>query len=98
VGNNIFTHESGIHVAAILENQYTYEPISPELVGNKRRIVLGKHSGRHMVKKILTDHNIDTTEQNIEKIIKQIKEFGEQNGIVSNEEIYHMIKELEGIS
>ncbi|MCK5459416.1 MAG: hypothetical protein KAI20_05955, partial [Thermoplasmatales archaeon] len=91
VGDNIFTHESGIHIAAILENPYTYEPISPELVGNKRNLVLGKHSGKRMIKQILHDHDIDADENLINNITTQVKKLGEKNGTVSNEEIMHLI-------
>ncbi len=45
-----FAHESGIHVHGVLNNALTYEPISPELVGHSRRIVLGKHTGANAVK------------------------------------------------
>jgi len=63
VGSNIFTHESGIHVAAILEDPRTYESISPELVGNKRNLVLGKRTGKHMIRQILDDHGIEADEE-----------------------------------
>jgi D-citramalate synthase len=33
VGENAFTHESGIHTHGVLANPSTYEPIPPELVG-----------------------------------------------------------------
>ena len=91
VGDNIFTHESGIHVAAILENAHTYEPISPELVGNKRNLVLGKHSGKRMIKQILQDYDIDADEKLVANITTQIKELGEKNGYISDEEIMHLI-------
>ena len=45
VGANAFAHESGIHIAALLENDRTYELYSPELVGGHREFILGKHSG-----------------------------------------------------
>lgn len=91
VGDNIFTHESGIHVAAILENPHTYEPMSPELVGGKRNLVLGKHSGKHMIRQILHDYDIDADEKLVANITAQIKELGEKNGYISNEEIMHII-------
>jgi len=40
VGGNAFTHEAGIHVHGLLANTATYEPITPELVGRERKIVL----------------------------------------------------------
>ena len=36
VGQNAFTHESGIHAHAMIKNARAYEPISPELIGIKR--------------------------------------------------------------
>ena len=43
VGKNVFRHESGIHVDAVIEEPLCYEPYIPELVGRKRKLVLGKH-------------------------------------------------------
>ena len=44
VGENAFAHESGIHSDGIIKNSATYEPMTPELVGRKRRFVIGKRS------------------------------------------------------
>ena len=46
VGGMAFAHESGIHVDGIMKAPITYEPFDPVIVGNMRRIVIGKHSGR----------------------------------------------------
>jgi homocitrate synthase NifV len=45
VGADVFTHESGVHVAALIADEATYDGLSPALVGRRHRIVLGKHSG-----------------------------------------------------
>jgi len=45
VGAQVFTHESGIHVAGLLRDPGTYEALAPSDFGRERRIVLGKHSG-----------------------------------------------------
>ena len=45
VGRDVFTHESGIHVAALLERPETYQGLDPKLLGREHRIVVGKHSG-----------------------------------------------------
>ena len=46
VGNSAFAHKGGLHVSAILRNTATYEHIQPELVGNKRRVVVSELSGK----------------------------------------------------
>lgn len=50
IGENIFAHESGIHVKGVGKDPASYEPFPPELVGAQRKIILGKHSGRNAVK------------------------------------------------
>lgn len=52
VGRNAFAHEAGIHQHGVLANAQTYEIMTPESVGRaKSELVLGKHSGRHGLKK-----------------------------------------------
>jgi methanogen homocitrate synthase len=53
VGQNAFSHESGIHVAAILEEPRTYELFLPEMVGGKRNLIVGKHTGKKALKGII---------------------------------------------
>ncbi len=93
-GSNVFTHESGIHVAAILENPRTYEPISPKITGGKRNIVLGKHTGKHMIKKILETYEVDTNEELLTDIVSTVKEIGEKNGYLSDEKLLEIIDEI----
>lgn len=94
VGSNIFTHESGIHVAAILENPQTYESISPEIVGNKRNIVLGKHTGKHIIRQLLDDQGIEADEQLLIDVVSQVKHLGERNGRLSDKEITQIIDKI----
>lgn len=53
VGDNVFAHESGIHTAGMLKDTSTFEPFGPEEVGGERRYVVGKHSGRAVIKHVL---------------------------------------------
>ncbi len=75
VGDNAFAHESGIHTHGVLEKADTFEPgiMTPDMVGHKRRIVLGKHAGKHAVKQSLTDIGIHPTEEQMDEIIERIK-------------------------
>ena len=50
VGEESFAHESGIHVHGVGFLPLMYEPVPPELVGQKRKIIVGKRSGRHGIK------------------------------------------------
>jgi 2-isopropylmalate synthase len=45
-GKSAFAHKGGIHVSAILKNPKAYEHMDPELVGNRRRVLVSDLSGK----------------------------------------------------
>lgn len=49
IGDRIFHVESGVHVDGILKKPANYEPYPPEKVGLKRKVILGKYSGKNSV-------------------------------------------------
>jgi homocitrate synthase NifV len=54
VGDDVFTHESGIHCHAMFREPRAYEPFSPDQVGRAdRRFVLGTHSGTTAIRRLL---------------------------------------------
>jgi isopropylmalate/homocitrate/citramalate synthase len=56
VGEGVFSHESGIHTAAILIHPAIYQFIREETVGGTHRFVFGKHSGAAAVEAVLEKH------------------------------------------
>jgi len=91
VGPNAFSHESGIHVAAVLNCPMTYESVNPEEVGNKRRLVLGKHSGTALVKSRLDERGVIATQEQICEIVRAIKKAGEDHGRVADDEFWMIV-------
>lgn len=87
VGDNAFAHESGIHVHGILNNALTYEPISPELVGHSRRIVIGKHTGANALKSKLEQFNIKLDEKQFNKVFEQIKALGDKGKTITDSDL-----------
>jgi isopropylmalate/homocitrate/citramalate synthase len=94
VGPNAFSHESGIHVAAVLNCPMTYECVDPEEVGNRRRLVLGKHSGTAIVKSRLGEKNIEASQEQICDVVRAIKKAGEDHGRVSDDEFWKIVDEV----
>lgn len=45
VGRSAFAHKAGMHVDAVTKHRSTYEHVDPELVGNKRRLLVSELSG-----------------------------------------------------
>ena len=87
VGDNAFAHESGIHVHGILNNSNTYEPMSPEMVGHSRRIVLGKHTGANALKSKLKQYHIDLDEKQFKKVFSEIKSLGDSGKVVTDDDL-----------
>jgi 2-isopropylmalate synthase len=46
VGESAFAHKGGIHVSAVKKNPVTYEHITPNKVGNIRRVLISDQSGK----------------------------------------------------
>ncbi|NER79233.1 MAG: citramalate synthase [Leptolyngbya sp. SIO1D8] len=63
VGLSAFAHKGGIHVSAVEKNPKTYEHISPEAVGNLRRIVISDQSGLSNILAKARNFGIDLNKQ-----------------------------------
>jgi len=94
VGENAFTHESGIHVAAVLNNPFTYEPISPGCVGNRRRIILGKHTGHTMIDHKLEKLGLSLDDFEKEVLLEKIKDLGEKKGVITDDEFIRIVNRV----
>jgi homocitrate synthase NifV len=73
VGENVFAHESGIHTKGMLKDHSTFEPFSPEEVGNRRRYVVGKHSGRALLRHVLHEQGIDADEDVLGRCLAEVR-------------------------
>ncbi|WP_456328738.1 2-isopropylmalate synthase [Archaeoglobus sp.] len=92
VGDNAFTHESGIHTSALFRDAKSYEPISPEVVGRKRVIVLGKHAGRASVEAIMNELGYKATPEQMKEILARIKEIGDKGKRVTDADVRTIIE------
>jgi D-citramalate synthase len=87
VGEMAFTHESGIHAHGVMKDPSTYEPIKPETIGRKRRIVLGKHSGSASIESALNEMSYKADENQIKEIVKRIKQLGDAGKRVTDTDL-----------
>lgn len=88
VGQNAFAHESGIHQDGMLKNRETYEIMTPESVGvNKTLIVLGRHSGRHGLKKRLSELGYSPNENELDKIYSSFLKLADKKKEVYDEDL-----------
>ncbi|MDO5852162.1 MAG: homocitrate synthase family protein [Methanobacteriaceae archaeon] len=94
VGKNVFRHESGIHVDAVLEEPLTYEPYLPEMVGRKRKLILGKHSGCRAVKAKLDGLNIKIDDDKLITIVQHVKKSREAGEYITDEKFCEIIDKI----
>jgi homocitrate synthase NifV len=73
VGSAAFTHESGMHVSALLKNPETYEAVDPGRFGRIRNFVLGKHSGRASVVNALAALDLSVDHERAGLILGQVR-------------------------
>ncbi|CAD7766624.1 MAG: Outer membrane protein assembly factor BamB [Candidatus Argoarchaeum ethanivorans] len=98
VGENTFAHESGIHVAAILEDPRTYEAYPPELVGAKRCFILGKHTGRKALLGILRHRGYhDLTHDQLCELVDIIKECRERKQELTANRVDELVKKVKKV-
>jgi isopropylmalate/homocitrate/citramalate synthase len=95
-GANVFSHESGIHVKAVMEDPRTYEPYPPELVGQKRTLALGKHTGQAHVKAVLSGQGVKLGEEQVDAVTARLKDLGERKGSVTFEEFWQIVTQVTG--
>ena len=88
VGANAFAHEAGIHQDGMLKHASTYEIMSPEAVGaNGSTLVLGKHSGRHALRKRLSAMGYDLSEERFLEAFTRFKTLADRKKVVNERDL-----------
>jgi homocitrate synthase NifV len=80
VGDGAFTHEAGIHVDGLLKDPRNYQAIDPAELGRAHRLVLGKHSGGHAIRRAyaeLLDTAIDAEQAS--RVLPLVRRFVTEN-------------------
>ena len=98
VGENAFTHESGIHTQGMLAHPGTYEPIEPELVGGRRRLAPGKHSGSAGIKAALAGMGLQPGDVQLKEISRRVKVAGDKGKAVTDADLLAIAESVLGLS
>jgi 2-isopropylmalate synthase len=79
VGRNAFAHEAGIHQDGVLKERTTYEIMDATTIGlDQNAIVLGKHSGRHALRKALEELGFEVDGAALNQAFKRFKEIADK--------------------
>jgi 2-isopropylmalate synthase len=94
VGRNAFAHEAGIHQDGYLKEKSTYEIMDPHSVGvPESKLVLGKHSGRHALKKRTEELGYDLTKEELQSLYERFTSMADNKKGLLDEEIVELIEE-----
>ena len=88
VGLNAFAQESGIHQDGMLEDARTYEIMSAAAIGAEgTRLVLGKHSGRHALRRRLEELGLLLTQDELNHAFAGFKSLADYKKEVTDEDL-----------
>ncbi len=76
VGESAFATKAGIHASAIMKDPKTYEHVVPELVGNKRKLLVSDQSGRSNLLAELDriGFAVDKDDPRLSRLLDEVKE------------------------
>ncbi len=94
VGQNAFSHESGIHQDGVLKHVRTYEIMRPEDVGfGESRLVLGKHSGRHAFSVRLKQLGMELSKEEIDRAFERFKKTADKKKQIYDEDLFALVED-----
>jgi methanogen homocitrate synthase len=98
VGEHAFSHESGIHIAAILEDPRTYEYVPPEMVGGQRCFILGKHTGKKALTHIINSMGCALTDHQLCWALEEVKSLSEKKACITSDILLDLIARAKEVS
>jgi 2-isopropylmalate synthase len=74
VGRNAFAHKGGMHVAGVNIDPATFEHIDPDVVGNRRELLISELSGKGTVHARARDAGISLGDGEAGRLVERVKE------------------------
>jgi 2-isopropylmalate synthase len=76
VGESAFATKAGIHASAIIKDPATYEHVAPEMIGNRRKVLVSEQAGKSNVLAELerVGIKVDKDDPRIGRLLEVVKE------------------------
>jgi 2-isopropylmalate synthase len=76
VGESAFAHKAGLHVSAVEKDPRCYEHIDPDLIGNRRHVLVSDQSGRANIVNRFREIGIELDEKGkgVRRLVELVKE------------------------
>jgi len=73
-GDAVFSHESGIHCAAMMKDPDAYQSFSPDILGRKSaQLVVGRHSGSTVIKHVMEKAGVTLDTEKAERLLAAVR-------------------------
>ena len=96
-GENVFSHESGIHQHGVLKHRETYEIMDPANIGrNTQTLVMGRHSGKHALKEKLEQYNIVLHGRQMDTFYRKFIAIADKKKEVFDEDLFALVSSVLG--
>ena len=73
VGESAFAHKGGLHASGVKKHSKTYEHIEPEVVGNKRSIIISDQSGKSSLSIKLKELGFNVNKNKLDHLVIKLK-------------------------
>jgi len=93
IGRRVFTHESDIHVASILQDKSSFEAFPPELIGRTHEVVFGKLSGRRGIGLFLKENDLELSDQELTSLVSEVKAKTMDGGFFEPAELLNLARQ-----
>lgn len=93
-GFNVYRHESGVHVDAMLKDERSYEFLPAAWVGRRSEYVLGKHSGLAALRLGLAEAGIRASDEQAKRLLAALKGGMERRSKSAHEAFYASSRRL----
>src|SRR6476620_7831233 len=74
VGQSAFAHKGGMHVHAVQKDVSTYEHVSPDTVGNTRKILVSELSGVSNIAKAGRKFDVENDKETLRKLLGKVQD------------------------
>lgn len=88
VGKYAFAHKLDAHVMGVLQNPIVYESIAPEVVGNVRKIPMGKYSGPFAIRRNAEAMGFTILDDKLDAVRQEVINFAVKNRTSLTDEVF----------
>jgi 2-isopropylmalate synthase len=74
VGRNAFAHKGGMHVAGVNADPATFEHIEPDVVGNRRELLVSELSGKGTVHSRAEEAGVELDDAGAARVVERVKQ------------------------